>query len=80
MLGPDDQPAAPNVTWDARNFLDVPTDCPQRDERPAGPATWPSSRRPRLLYDADTFLRDWLRDLAAEQGARSIVPLSSLTS
>ncbi|OOB91082.1 hypothetical protein B0T42_07890 [Rathayibacter sp. VKM Ac-2630] len=28
------------------NFLDVPTDCPQRDERLAGPATSPRSRRP----------------------------------
>jgi alpha-L-rhamnosidase len=67
-----------NVTWGMRgNFLDVPTDCPQRDERlgwTGDLAVFAPSAT--FLYDADAFLRDWLRDLAAEQGAHDgIVPL-----
>ncbi|MEU1972593.1 family 78 glycoside hydrolase catalytic domain [Microbacterium sp. NPDC019599] len=58
-----------NVVWGMRgNFLDVPTDCPQRDER----LGWtgdiavfaPTSA---FLYDVSGFLGDWLRDLAVEQ-------------
>ncbi|PRY18620.1 family 78 glycoside hydrolase catalytic domain [Kineococcus rhizosphaerae] len=58
-----------NVVWGQKgNFLDVPTDCPQRDERLGwtgdlavfGPSA-------AYLFDVSTFLRDWLRDLDAEQ-------------
>ena len=67
-----------NVTWAMRgNFLDVPTDCPQRDERlgwTGDLAVFAPSAA--FLYDVDGFLRDWLRDLAAEQQARDgLVPL-----
>ena len=67
-----------NVTWGMRgNFLDVPTDCPQRDERlgwTGDLAVFAPSAT--FLYDAGAFLRDWLRDLAAEQEAHDgIVPL-----
>jgi alpha-L-rhamnosidase len=59
------------------NFLDVPTDCPQRDERlgwTGDIAVFAPSAT--FLYDVDAFLRDWLRDLAAEQRAHDgIVPL-----
>ena len=60
-----------NVVWGTRgNFLDVPTDCPQRDERLGWTgdiaAFAPSAA---YLFDVDGFLRDWLRDLAAEQRA-----------
>jgi alpha-L-rhamnosidase len=66
-----------NVTWAMRgNFLDVPTDCPQRDERlgwTGDIAVFAPSAA--YLYDVDAFLRDWLRDLAAEQRAQDdIVP------
>ena len=58
-----------NVVWGMRgNFLDVPTDCPQRDERlgwTGDLAVFAPSAA--FLYDMDGFLRDWLRDLAAEQ-------------
>ncbi len=67
-----------NVTWGMRgNFLDVPTDCPQRDER----LGWTGdlavfAPAAAFLYDVDSFLRDWLRDLAAEQRAQDgVVPL-----
>ncbi|SEQ09912.1 family 78 glycoside hydrolase catalytic domain [Microlunatus flavus] len=60
-----------NAVWGTRgNFLDVPTDCPQRDERLGWTgdiaAFTPSAA---YLFDVDDFLRDWLRDLAAEQRA-----------
>ncbi|WP_395244851.1 family 78 glycoside hydrolase catalytic domain [Agromyces sp. MMS24-K17] len=58
------------------NFLDVPTDCPQRDERlgwTGDIAAFASSAA--FLADVDGFLRDWLRDLAQEQAhADDLVP------
>jgi alpha-L-rhamnosidase len=67
-----------NVTWAMRgNFLDVPTDCPQRDERlgwTGDLAVFAPSAT--FLYDVGAFVRDWLRDLAAEQRAEDgVVPL-----
>jgi alpha-L-rhamnosidase len=59
------------VVWGLRgNFLDVPTDCPQRDER----IGWTGdlavfAPTAAFLYDVDAFLRDWLADLVAEQAA-----------
>jgi len=59
-----------NVVWGMRgNFLDVPTDCPQRDER----LGWTGdlqvfSPTASFLYDVGGFLQSWLRDLAVEQG------------
>lgn len=60
-----------NIVWGTRgNFVDVPTDCPQRDERLGWTgdlaAFAPSAA---YLFDVKDFLRDWLRDLAAEQRA-----------
>lgn len=58
-----------NVIWGMRgNFLDVPTDCPQRDER----LGWTGdlevfSPTASFLYDASGFLQSWLKDLAIEQ-------------
>ena len=59
-----------NVVWGMRgNFLDVPTDCPQRDER----LGWTGdlevfSPTASFLYDASGLLQSWLKDLAIEQG------------
>ncbi|MCB0100111.1 MAG: family 78 glycoside hydrolase catalytic domain, partial [Caldilineaceae bacterium] len=58
-----------NVLWGMRgNFLDVPTDCPQRDER----IGWTGDIQvftptAAFLYDVSGFLASWLRDLAIEQ-------------
>jgi alpha-L-rhamnosidase len=58
-----------NVVWSMRgNFLDVPTDCPQRDERMG----WTGdiqvfSPTAMFLFDSAGFLGSWLADLAAEQ-------------
>jgi alpha-L-rhamnosidase len=65
-----------NVMWGMRgNFLDVPTDCPQRDER----LGWTGDLQvfaptACFLYDVAGFLTSWLRDLAAEQGDEGVVP------
>jgi alpha-L-rhamnosidase len=65
-----------NVRWSQRgNFLSLPTDCPQRDER----LGWTGDIQvfaPTACHIADcrSFLRNWLRDLAAEQRADGSVP------
>lgn len=66
-----------NVVWGMRgNFVDVPTDCPQRDER----LGWTGdiqvfSPAALILHDAAGFLAGWLEDLAAEQADDGAVPL-----
>lgn len=58
-----------NIVWGLRgNFLDVPTDCPQRDER----LGWTGdaqvfARTASTTYRTDKFFRKWLHDLAADQ-------------
>ncbi len=58
-----------NVVWGMRgNFLSIPTDCPQRDER----LGWTGDLQvfaptASFLYDSAGFLASWLRDLAHEQ-------------
>ena len=57
------------------NFLDVPTDCPQRDER----LGWTGDIQvfaptASFLYDSAGFLASWLADLAAEQQEDGSVP------
>jgi alpha-L-rhamnosidase len=66
-----------NVVWGMRgNVLDVPTDCPQRDER----LGWTGdinvfAPTASYLYDCDGFLASWLADLAADQAPDGVVPL-----
>lgn len=69
-----------NVLWGMKgNFVDVPTDCPQRDER----LGWTGDLQvfaptATYLYDSAGFLTSWLKDLAAEQktygGTPMVVP------
>jgi alpha-L-rhamnosidase len=60
-----------NVVWSMRgNFLSIPTDCPQRDER----LGWTGDIQvfaptATFLYNSAGFLESWLQDLAAEQQA-----------
>lgn len=58
-----------NVVWGMRgNFVDVPTDCPQRDERLGWTGDIAAfAPTAAFLYDVDAFLSDWLIDLALEQ-------------
>jgi alpha-L-rhamnosidase len=60
-----------NVVWGLRgNVLDVPTDCPQRDERLGWTGDLAAfAPTAAFLYDVEDFLRDWLADLAVEQRA-----------
>jgi alpha-L-rhamnosidase len=66
-----------NVVWSMRgNFLDVPTDCPQRDER----LGWTGDIQAfaptaTFLFDTTGFLASWLADLAAEQLPDGSVPI-----
>ncbi|WP_426592647.1 family 78 glycoside hydrolase catalytic domain [Cellulomonas sp. McL0617] len=69
-----------NVVWGMRgNFLDVPSDCPQRDERMGYVGDLGAfAPTATFLYDVETFLRDWLRDLTLEQRiAGGQVPLTA---
>lgn len=58
-----------NVVWGMRgNFVDVPTDCPQRDERLGWTGDIAAfAPTAAFLYDVDGFLSDWLVDLSLEQ-------------
>ncbi|WP_249124785.1 alpha-L-rhamnosidase [Saccharopolyspora erythraea] len=67
-----------NVVWGMRgNFLSIPTDCPQRDER----LGWTGDMQvfaptASFLYDCDAFLRSWLQDVRLEQkAAGGVVPM-----
>jgi alpha-L-rhamnosidase len=65
-----------NVVWSTRgNFFDVPTDCPQRDER----LGWTGdiqvfSPTASFLFDTAGFLSSWLADLAFDQYPDGSVP------
>jgi alpha-L-rhamnosidase len=58
-----------NVVWGMRgNFLSVPTDCPQRDERLGWTGDIAAfAPTAAYLFDIESFLGEWLRDLALEQ-------------
>ena len=65
-----------NVVWGMRgNFVDIPTDCPQRDERVGwtgdiqvfGPTA-------STLFDVSGMLSGWLRDVEADQLPDGTVP------
>lgn len=59
-----------NIIWGQKgNFLDVPTDCPQRDER----LGWTGDAQvfckcASFNYDVRKFFKKWLADMRASQG------------
>ncbi len=65
-----------NIQWGQKgNFLDVPTDCPQRDER----LGWTGdaqvfSRTATFNMDVNSFFSKWLKDVAADQFSDGSVP------
>ncbi|MFE4836707.1 family 78 glycoside hydrolase catalytic domain [Arthrobacter sp. NPDC056691] len=65
-----------NVLWSMKgNFVDIPTDCPQRDER----LGWTGDIQvftptATFLYDCSGMLSSWLKDVAAEQLPDGTVP------
>ena len=58
-----------NIFWGQKsNFLDIPTDCPQRDERQG----WTGDvqifcKAASFNYDVSKFMKKWLRDMRAVQ-------------
>src|SRR5262249_15279436 len=65
-----------NIIWGQKgNFLDVPTDCPQRDERLGWRAdAQVFSRTASFNMDVAGFVTKWLRDLAADQYQSGSMP------
>ncbi len=73
-----------NIIWGQNgNFLDIPTDCPQRDER----LGWTGDAQvfPRTAVfnmDVASFFTKWLKDVAADQyedgSVPSVIPTVSL--
>ncbi|HVX25847.1 MAG TPA: family 78 glycoside hydrolase catalytic domain [Parafilimonas sp.] len=65
-----------NIQWGQKgNFLDVPTDCPQRDER----LGWTGdaqvfSRTASFNMNVNSFMEKWTKDIAADQYANGSVP------
>ncbi len=65
-----------NVRWSMRgNFVDIPTDCPQRDER----LGWTGDIQvfaptASFLYDCSGMLSSWLKDVAVEQLPDGTIP------
>ena len=65
-----------NIIWGQKgNFLDVPTDCPQRDER----LGWTGdaqvfARTASFNHDTAAFYTKWLKDLALDQQDDGAVP------
>jgi alpha-L-rhamnosidase len=65
-----------NIQWGQRgNFLDVPTDCPQRDER----LGWTGdaevfSRTAAFNFGVNSFFAKWLKDVTADQFPNGAVP------
>jgi len=65
-----------NIQWGQKgNFLDVPTDCPQRNERLGWTGDAQVFAR-TACFNADVagFYTKWLADLAADQKANGAVP------
>nr|MCR5004104.1 glycoside hydrolase family 78 protein [Bacteroidales bacterium] len=66
-----------NIEWSFRdNFVDIPTDCPQRDERLGwtGDAQVFFTTAAFLDRGVGPFFQKWLADLAADQRADGKVP------
>lgn len=65
-----------NIIWSQKdNYLDVPTDCPQRDER----LGWTGDAHAFIKagtynYDVHKFFIKWLRDMISEQYPNGSIP------
>ena len=65
-----------NIIWGQKgNFLDIPTDCPQRDER----LGWTGDaqvfiRTASYNFDVENFFKKWLADLACDQSEEGEIP------
>ncbi len=66
-----------NIQWGQKgNFLEVPTDCPQRDER----LGWTGDaqvfvRTACFNFDVQGFFNKWIQDLRDAQGSKGQIPM-----
>lgn len=66
-----------NIRWGGKsNFVDIPTDCPQRDEREG----WTGdiavfAKTACFNFDMGRFLDKWLLDMKSEQGRGGGIPM-----
>ncbi|HLF35469.1 MAG TPA: family 78 glycoside hydrolase catalytic domain [Cyclobacteriaceae bacterium] len=65
-----------NIQWGQKgNFVDIPTDCPQRDERLGWTGDAQAfSRTAAFNMGVNNFFSKWLKDLSADQGINGAVP------
>ncbi|MDE6274177.1 MAG: alfa-L-rhamnosidase, partial [Clostridiales bacterium] len=65
-----------NVVWGQKgNFVDVPTDCPQRDERLGGTGDLNAfCTTAAYNYDIRLFMKKWLADLRNDQSENGFIP------
>ncbi len=65
-----------NVIWGQKdNFLDIPTDCPQRDERLGWTGDAQVFMRTAVLqFDVEKFFMKWFADMRAEQRENGMIP------
>lgn len=65
-----------NIQWGQRgNFLDVPTDCPQRDERLGWTGDAQAfSRTAAFNFGVYNFFAKWMHDVTADQREDGLIP------
>ncbi|QKJ20504.1 family 78 glycoside hydrolase catalytic domain [Microbacterium hominis] len=65
------------IEWGGRsNFVDIPTDCPQRDEREGWTGDYAVfATTASYNFDMGRFLGKWMRDVAAEQTKGGGIPM-----
>jgi len=65
-----------NIVWGQKgNFVDVPTDCPQRDERLGWTGDAQAfSRTAAFNFNVSSFFTKWLKDVALDQKPGGEVP------
>jgi alpha-L-rhamnosidase len=65
------------IRWGGKsNLVDIPTDCPQRDEREGWTGDYAVfATTASYNFDMGRFLRKWLRDVTAEQSRGGGIPM-----
>ncbi len=66
-----------NIRWGGKsNFVDIPTDCPQRDERQGWTGDFAVFARTACYnFNMGRFIDKWLLDMRAEQGKGGGIPM-----
>ncbi|SHL58784.1 alpha-L-rhamnosidase [Anaerocolumna jejuensis DSM 15929] len=66
-----------NIRWGGKsNFVDIPTDCPQRDERQGWTGDFAVFARTACYnFDMGRFIDKWLMDMRAEQSKGGGIPM-----